>query len=210
MIVQTHCHRPSRRLTSAISRGYESECRKNVNYQLCITLHEARLSGPDMDPCAGVQIGSHAKYTVECASTHRPVFNECFTFNFCEPRATFMDRIATITVYTSRKYLRRAEPLGTFKIDMATIYDQQSHEYKRRWAVLTDRTQQVFTVKGYVKCDMSVCAQDEPAAPKVSAGCDMWVRLLADRLRQTDDNGKFRLPTNADLSSVTVMPRMTT
>ncbi|XP_053394706.1 otoferlin-like isoform X2 [Mercenaria mercenaria] len=83
----------------AKSQSVESVALKAQDFQVCITVIEARqLAGLNMDPVVCVQVGDQKKYTSVKESTNCPYYNEYFVFDFHMAPAMLFDKIITLTV----------------------------------------------------------------------------------------------------------------
>nr|CAD7193655.1 unnamed protein product [Timema douglasi] len=112
----------SRRLKSLPS--VTNSALKAQDFQLCLTVIEARqLAGLNMDPVVCVQVGEQRKYTSVKESTNCPYYNEYFVFDFHMPPVMLFDKIITLSVLHSRKLLCSGTVVGSFKIDLKTVYD---------------------------------------------------------------------------------------
>ncbi|ESN95704.1 hypothetical protein HELRODRAFT_86504, partial [Helobdella robusta] len=124
-----------------------------------VTIIEARqLSGVNMNPVVCVQVGDQRKYTSVKESTNCPYFNEYFVFDFHIIASVLLDKMITISVRVlhSRNILRSGTKIGSFKLDVGTVYDAPDHHFYHKWAVLTDPDDVTGGCKGYVKCDIAV------------------------------------------------------
>uniref|UniRef100_A0A8C8AJK5 C2 domain-containing protein n=1 Tax=Otus sunia TaxID=257818 RepID=A0A8C8AJK5_9STRI len=54
--------------------------------------------------------------------------------------------------------------IGTFKMDVVTVYSQPDHRFFQKWAVISDPTDTRAGVKGFVKCNISVTARGDVVA----------------------------------------------
>ncbi|KAF5301719.1 hypothetical protein FQA39_LY10650 [Lamprigera yunnana] len=142
---------------------------KAQDFQVCITIIEARqLTGLNMDPIVCIQIGDQKKYTSVKESTNCPYYNEYFVFDFHMPAIMLFDKIITLSVLHSRKLLRSGTVVGSFKIDIKTVYDAPEHQFYHKWALLTDPDDITGGPKGYLKCDVSVIGKgDSVKVPQV-------------------------------------------
>ncbi|XP_058840303.1 uncharacterized protein LOC131695796 isoform X2 [Topomyia yanbarensis] len=97
---------------------------KSQDFQVCVTIIEARqLPGLNMDPVVCIQVGDQKKYTSVKESTNCPYYNEYFVFDFHMPPVMLFDKIITLSVIHSRKFMRSGTVVGSFKIDLKTVYD---------------------------------------------------------------------------------------
>ncbi|VVC45932.1 Hypothetical protein CINCED_3A016890 [Cinara cedri] len=135
---------------------------KSQDFQVCVTIIEARqLAGLNMDPVVCVQVGEIKKYTSVKESTNCPYYNEYFVFDFHMPTVMLFDKIITLSVLHSKKILRSGTVVGSFKIDLHTVYDTPEHQFYHKWALLTDPDDIVGGPKGYLKCDISVIGKGD-------------------------------------------------
>uniref|UniRef100_A0AAQ6AIT9 Otoferlin n=1 Tax=Amphiprion ocellaris TaxID=80972 RepID=A0AAQ6AIT9_AMPOC len=133
-----------------------------VDYQISVTVIEARqLVGLNMDPMVCVEIGEDKKYTSMKESTNCPYYNEYFVFDFHVPPDVMFDKILKISVIHSKNLLRSGTLVGTFKLDVGTIYSQPEHQFYHKWALLSDPDDITAGCKGYVKCDVAVVAKGD-------------------------------------------------
>uniref|UniRef100_A0AAR5QCF9 C2 domain-containing protein n=2 Tax=Dendroctonus ponderosae TaxID=77166 RepID=A0AAR5QCF9_DENPD len=135
---------------------------KAQDFQVCLTIIEARqLAGLNMDPVVCIQIGEQRKYTSVKESTNCPYYNEYFVFDFHMPPIMLFDKIIQLSVLQSRNFLRGNKMLGSFKLDVATVWAQPDHQFYHKWALLTDPDDIAGGPKGYLKCDISVIGKGD-------------------------------------------------
>ncbi|XP_068632419.1 otoferlin-like [Battus philenor] len=135
---------------------------KAADFQICVTVVEARqLAGLNMDPVVCVQVGETRKYTSVKESTNCPYYNEYFVFDFHMPPVMLFDKIITLSVLQSRNILRANKLLGSFKLDVATVWNQPDRQFYHKWALLTDPDDIAAGAKGYLKCDISVIGKGD-------------------------------------------------
>ncbi|KAM6954586.1 otoferlin [Aplochiton taeniatus] len=133
-----------------------------VDYQISVTVIEARqLIGLNMDPVVCVEIGDDKKYTSMKESTNCPYYNEYFVFDFHVPPDVMFDKILKLSVIHSKNLLRSGTLVGTFKLDVGTIYSQPEHQFYHKWAMLSDPDDITAGCKGYIKCDVAVVAKGD-------------------------------------------------
>uniref|UniRef100_A0A672YXM4 Otoferlin n=1 Tax=Sphaeramia orbicularis TaxID=375764 RepID=A0A672YXM4_9TELE len=129
---------------------------------ICITIIEARqLIGLNMDPVVCVEIGDDRKYTSMKESTNCPYYNEYFVFDFHVPPDVMFDKIIKLSVIHSKNLLRSGTLVGTFKMDVGTVYSQPEHQFYHKWAILSDPDDITAGCKGYVKCDIAVVGKGD-------------------------------------------------
>ncbi|XP_047105001.1 otoferlin-like [Schistocerca piceifrons] len=152
----------SRPRTPLVSASPHAAALKAQDFQLCVTVIEARqLAGLNMDPVVCVQVGDQRKYTSVKESTNCPYYNEYFVFDFHMPPIMLFDKIITLSVLQSRNILRSNKMLGSFKLDVATVWAQPDHQFYHKWALLTDPDDIAGGPKGYLKCDIAVIGKGD-------------------------------------------------
>ncbi|KAG5276719.1 hypothetical protein AALO_G00108940 [Alosa alosa] len=156
-----------------------------VDYQISVTVIEARqLVGLNMDPVVCVEIGDDKKYTSMKESTNCPYYNEYFVFDFHVPPDVMFDKILKISVIHSKNLLRSGTLVGTFKMDVGTVYSQPEHQFYHKWAMLSDPDDITTGCKGYVKCDIAV----------VGKGDNIKTPHKANETDEDDIEGNLLLP----------------
>ncbi|KAG7239655.1 hypothetical protein INR49_028591 [Caranx melampygus] len=156
-----------------------------VDYQISITVIEARqLIGLNMDPVVCVEIGDDKKYTSMKESTNCPYYNEYFVFDFHVPPHVMFDKIIKLSVIHSKNLLRSGTLVGTFKMDVGTVYSQPEHQFYHKWAILSDPDDITAGCKGYVKCDIAV----------VGKGDNIKTPHKANETDEDDIEGNLLLP----------------
>ncbi|KAI1241350.1 Otoferlin, partial [Lamprotornis superbus] len=106
-----------------------------------ITIIEARqLVGLNMDP-------------VVCV--------EYFVFDFHVPPDVMFDKIIKLSVIHSKNLLRSGTLVGSFKMDVGTVYTQPEHQFYHKWAILSDPEDLTAGLKGYLKCDIAVVGKGD-------------------------------------------------
>ncbi|KAK2856173.1 hypothetical protein Q5P01_004908 [Channa striata] len=156
-----------------------------VDYQISITVIEARqLIGLNMDPVVCVEIGDDKKYTSMKESTSCPYYNEYFVFDFHVPPHVMFDKIIKLSVIHSKNLLRSGTLVGTFKMDVGTVYSQPEHQFYHKWAMLSDPDDITVGCKGYIKCDIAV----------VGKGDNIKTPHKANETDEDDIEGNLLLP----------------
>ncbi|ETE63106.1 Fer-1-like protein 6 [Ophiophagus hannah] len=109
------------------------------NYQIAITIIEARqLVGENIDPVVIIEIGDEKKQTTVKEGTNTPFYNEVM-----------------------HNKLLKSLLIGSFKLDLGTVYNEPGHQFCDKWAVLTNPADINTGVKGYLKCDISVAGKGD-------------------------------------------------
>ncbi|XP_041832166.1 otoferlin isoform X2 [Melanotaenia boesemani] len=156
-----------------------------VDYQISITVIEARqLIGLNMDPVVCVEIGDDKKYTSMKESTNCPYYNEYFVFDFHVPPEVMFDKIIKLSVIHSKNLLRSGTLVGTFKMDVGTVYFQPEHQFYHKWAIMSDPNDITAGCKGYIKCDIAV----------VGKGDNIKTPHKANETDEDDIEGNLLLP----------------
>ncbi|KAJ3596805.1 hypothetical protein NHX12_003205 [Muraenolepis orangiensis] len=92
-----------------------------------------------------------------------------FMFDFQETADILFDQVIEIKVFHRRTLAFLMSHIGTFKIDLATIYSQPEHSFYQKWAPLSDPGDTRAGVKGYVKASLSVLMKgDELSMPNLA------------------------------------------
>ncbi|XP_018584139.1 otoferlin-like [Scleropages formosus] len=163
----------------------EPSAGRPMDYQISITVIEARqLVGLNMDPVVCVEIGDEKKYTSMKESTNCPYYNEYFVFDFHLPPDVVFDKIIRLSVIHSKNLLRSGTMVGTFKLDVGTVYAQPEHQFYHKWAVLSDPDDITAGCKGYLKCDIAV----------VGKGDNIKTPHKANETDEDDIEGNLLLP----------------
>ncbi|XP_058524347.1 fer-1-like protein 6 [Ochotona princeps] len=133
---------------------------KSQTYQIAITIIEARqLVGENIDPVVIIEIGDEKKQSTVKEGTNSPFYNEYFVFDFIGPQVHLFDKIIKISVFHHK--LIGSILIGSFKVDLGTVYNQPGHQFCDKWALLTDPGDIRTGTKGYLKCDISVTGKGD-------------------------------------------------
>ncbi|XP_035263929.1 fer-1-like protein 6 isoform X2 [Anguilla anguilla] len=179
---------PVLKRSKPVAKILDSES-KPQSFQISINITEARqLVGENIDPCVIIEIGDEKKQTTVKEGTNAPFYNEYFVFDFFGPTESFFDKVIKLSVSTFRdqdspwnsmgKDWRRIKAfvvmhskimrgfcVGSFKLDVGTVYRQPGRQFTNKWAVLTDPMAIHAGVKGYLKCDISVAGKGDVTPP---------------------------------------------
>ncbi|NWW45628.1 FR1L4 protein, partial [Pedionomus torquatus] len=132
------------------------------SFQVGINIIEAqKLVGVNINPFVVVKVGEEKRHTATQKSTNCPFYNEYFLFEFHEPRDILFHRLIEISVFHSKMIPFLGLCIGTFKMDVGTVYSQPDHRFFQKWAVISDPTDTRAGVKGFVKCNISVTARGD-------------------------------------------------
>nr|XP_013005415.1 fer-1-like protein 6 isoform X2 [Cavia porcellus] len=142
---------------------------KSQTYQISVTIIEARqLVGENIDPVVTIEIGDEKKQSTVKEGTNSPFYNEYFVFDFIGPQVHLFDKIIKISVFHHK--LIGSVLIGSFKVDLGTVYSQPGHQFCDKWALLTDPGDIRTGTKGYLKCDIIVTSKGDTlkSNPKTS------------------------------------------
>ncbi|NWY36830.1 FR1L4 protein, partial [Sylvia atricapilla] len=132
------------------------------SFQIGINVIEAqKLVGVNINPFVVVKVGEEKRHTATQKSTNCPFYNEYFLFDFYEPRDILFHRLIEISVFHSKKIPFLGTCIGTFKMDVETVYSQPDHRFFQKWAVISDPMDTRAGVKGFVKCNISISARGD-------------------------------------------------
>uniref|UniRef100_A0A8D3D626 Fer-1 like family member 4 n=1 Tax=Scophthalmus maximus TaxID=52904 RepID=A0A8D3D626_SCOMX len=109
-------------------------------------------------PAVFIRVGDQKRHTATQKSTNCPFYNENFQFEFQEAPQILFDKVIEIKVFHRRTLAFLMTHIGTFKIDISTVYNQPgtNHRFYQKWAPLTDPADTRSGIKGYVKASLSV------------------------------------------------------
>uniref|UniRef100_A0A3B4BFR6 C2 domain-containing protein n=1 Tax=Periophthalmus magnuspinnatus TaxID=409849 RepID=A0A3B4BFR6_9GOBI len=114
-----------------------------------------------INPVVFIQVGNHKRHTATQESTNCPYYNEYFVFDFHVPPDVMFDKIIKLSVIHSKNLLRSGTLVGSFKMDVGTVYSQAEHQFYHKWAMLSDPDDITAGCKGYLKCDIAVVGKGD-------------------------------------------------
>ncbi|XP_041834380.1 fer-1-like protein 4 [Melanotaenia boesemani] len=172
-----------------LSRSAVAAMPRVQSFQVNVNILEAqKLVGVNINPAVFIRVGGQKKNTVTQKSTNCPFFNETFQFEFQDAQQIFFDKVIEIKVFHRRTLAFLMTHIGTFKIDISTVYSQPDHNFYQKWAPLTDPADTRSGVKGYVKASLSVLMKGDtlrmpnlPPASSSGASEDIEKNLLLPR-----------------------------
>ncbi|XP_075881234.1 fer-1-like protein 4 isoform X2 [Nelusetta ayraudi] len=137
--------------------------------QVSVNILEAqKLVGVNINPAVFIRVGNQKKNTQTQKSTNCPFYNENFQFEFQEYPQIFFDKVIEIKVFHRRSLAFLMSHIGTFKIDISTVYKQPDHRFLKKWAPLTDPADTRSGLKGFVKATLTVLMKgDSPSVPSL-------------------------------------------
>uniref|UniRef100_A0A8D0AGF7 Fer-1 like family member 4 n=1 Tax=Sander lucioperca TaxID=283035 RepID=A0A8D0AGF7_SANLU len=151
-------------------------------------LEAQKLVGVNISPAVFIRVGDQKKHTATQKSTNCPFYNENFQFEFQATPQILFDKVIEIKVFHRRTLAFLMTHIGSFKIDISTVYNQPDHRFYQKWAPLTDPADTRSGVKGYVKASLSVLMKGDAMSmaslpPTSSSGAseDIEKNLLLPR-----------------------------
>ncbi|XP_029006107.1 fer-1-like protein 4 [Betta splendens] len=144
---------------------------KVQSFQVIVNILEAqKLVGVNINPAVFIRVGDQKKHTATQKSTNCPYYNENFQFEFQEAPQILYDKVIEIKVVHRRTLAFLMTHIGSFKIDISTVYNQPDHRFYQKWAPLTDPADTRSGIKGYVKASLSVMMKgDALSMPSLAA-----------------------------------------
>ncbi|XP_051932224.1 fer-1-like protein 4 [Hippocampus zosterae] len=145
-----------------LSRHVAAATPRVQSFQVNVNILEAqKLAGVNINPAVFIRVGEQKKHTATQKSTNCPFYNENFQFEFHETPEVLFDKVIEIKVYHRRTLPFLMSHVGTFKIDIATVFREPDHRFYEKWAPLTDPADTRSGAKGYVKATLSVLMKGE-------------------------------------------------
>ncbi|XP_008318944.1 fer-1-like protein 4 [Cynoglossus semilaevis] len=140
-----------------LSRRVAEETPRIQSFQINVNILEAqKLAGVNINPAVFIRVGDQKRHTMTQKSTNCPYYSENFLFEFQEAPQVLFDKVIEIKVFHRRILAFLMTHIGTFKIDINTIYNQTDHRFYQKWAPLTDPADTRSGIRGYVKATLSV------------------------------------------------------
>ncbi|CAF3351971.1 unnamed protein product [Rotaria sp. Silwood1] len=119
---------------------YEGDEYQMTQWQVMVNIIQGRdFAGIDINPYVCVQIGDQKRYTGIHKCNNSPYFGEFFTFDFTLPATQMMEKVIYFRVHHAKKLISTftdTKPIGIFKVDVATVYNEEEHVFERKWAKL--------------------------------------------------------------------------
>ncbi|TRY91493.1 hypothetical protein DNTS_029472 [Danionella cerebrum] len=168
----------------AIAKHELATMPKVKSFQVNVNVIEAqKLVGVNINPAVYLRVGDEKKHSATQKSTNCPFYNENFMFEFQETQDVLFDKVIEISVVHKKILAFLMSHIGSFKIDISTVYQQPDHRFYQKWAPLTDPKDTRSGIKGYVKCTVSVVMKGDPMgmvslAPPGSQNDDIEKNLL--------------------------------
>lgn len=79
--------------------------------------------------------------------------------------------------------MRKDSLIGSFKLDVGLIYEQEMHTFSRKWVMLTDYKDPAAGVKGFLKISVSVLAPGDEVPLEETVELDMEEDIEGNLLR---------------------------
>ncbi|KAJ7998679.1 hypothetical protein DPEC_G00207380 [Dallia pectoralis] len=170
------------------------------SFQVNVNVLEAqKLVGVNINPAVYIRMGEEKRKTATQKSTNCPFFNENFMFEFQETKDVLFDKVIEITVVNKKMLGLKMTLIGSFKIDISTVYSQPDHRFYQKWAPITDPSDTRIGIKGFVKCTLCVVMKGDamgiPSLPPMGSQNDDIEKnlLLPKRLPAERPWAKFLL-----------------
>ncbi|CAF3968536.1 unnamed protein product, partial [Rotaria sordida] len=113
-----------------------------TEWQVMIHVLQGRdFPGLNINPYVSVQIDDQKRYTNIQKSSNSPYFGEFFTFDFKLPATKFMEKVIFIKVHDAVRIVSTftdTAPIGIFRLDLATVFNEKGHAFERKWAQLSN------------------------------------------------------------------------
>jgi len=133
-------HRRNLELLEKSLGRYEGDIYHLTEWQILVHVIQGRdFPGSELNPYVCIQIDDQKRYTGVQKSSNSPFFGEFFTFDLILPATQMMEKMIYFKVHHSKKFLSQftdTKPIGIFKVDLATIYNERDHSFERKWAQL--------------------------------------------------------------------------
>ncbi|XP_065652286.1 otoferlin isoform X6 [Hydra vulgaris] len=143
--------------------------RKDVHVKVTVNVIEAKhLSGTKSDVTCSVVCFGETKSTESKSQTNNPYWDKLFQFEAVNQMDLVFDEILHFKVYSNNSSFSLTQTiLGSFKIDLGTVYSQHNHRFIRKFACLTHPDEMVSAIttgiKGYLKLNITVLLDKEIA-----------------------------------------------
>ncbi|KAM4587956.1 fer-1-like protein 4 [Odontesthes bonariensis] len=157
-----------------LSKSVVATMPRSKSFQVNVNILEAqKLVGVNINPAVFIIVGGQKKHTATQKSTNCPFYNENFQFEFQEAPQNFFDKVIEIKVFHRRALAFLMTHIGTFKVDISTVYSQPDNRFYQKWAPLSDPADTRSGVKGYVKASLCVLMKGDalrlPSLPPASS-----------------------------------------
>ncbi|CAF0993933.1 unnamed protein product, partial [Rotaria sordida] len=152
---------------------YVGDVYEMTEWQLMVHIIQARdLPGLNISPYVSVQIDNQKRYTSVQKSCNSPYFGEFFTFDFTLPTIKFMEKVIIIKVHNAVRIVSTftdTTPIGIFRLDVSTVYNEKEHAFERKWAQLVN-PENIGSSCGHLLLSISVTQRGVPTKNFVSEG----------------------------------------
>ncbi|CAF3911139.1 unnamed protein product [Rotaria sordida] len=152
---------------------YIGDIYEMIEWQVIIHIIQARdLPGVDINPYVSIQIDNQKRYTSVQKSCSSPYFGEFFTFDFILPATKFMEKVIIVKVHNAVRIVSTftdTTPIGIFRLDVSTVYNEKEHAFERKWAQLVN-PENIGSSCGHLLLSISVTQRGVPTKNFVSEG----------------------------------------
>ncbi|CAF4328073.1 unnamed protein product, partial [Rotaria sp. Silwood2] len=152
---------------------YVGDMYEMTEWQVMVHVIQGRdFSGLNINPYVSVQIDNQKRYTNIQKSCNSPYFGEFFTFDFTLPATKFMEKVIFIKVHDAVRIISTftdTTPIGIFRIDISTVYNEKEHAFERKWAQLIN-PDNIGSPCGHLLLSISVTQRGVPTKNVVAEG----------------------------------------
>jgi len=128
-------------------------------------LEARQLVGGNVNPTVRVVCGNSAKETSLQKGTNNPFWNEMMYFQFTERPEEIFEKNLEFRVLNAQLLHIRNILLGSFKLDLGSVYDEPGHTHTHKWLLLTDPKNMSGDVKGYLKVSIQLLLPGDDPKP---------------------------------------------
>ena len=126
------------------------------------------------DPMVRVDIMNQKKYTKPKKKTLSPLFNEVFFFRLKGMDKEQLETMTIkLTVLDKNSFIAKDSIIGSYELDLTSVYFSLNHELYQIWLTLTDPTDEREGIMGYLKVSLECLGpNDEPNVHDVTTDKD--------------------------------------
>ncbi|EGR29640.1 hypothetical protein IMG5_151880 [Ichthyophthirius multifiliis] len=136
----------------------DSQTQKNRNKGL-LGITEAQICSSQVT----VEVMDKKKTTKIIKEQSSPVYNQGWTFFFKNLKLEQLQDVSIkFTVFDKSTF--SSSIIGSYEVDLTSVYFQPMHEYYHTWLTLTDPTDEVEGPTGYIFVNITVLGPDDSAA----------------------------------------------
>ena len=121
-----------------------------------------------------IEVGKLKKYTKAKKRTLSPLFNEVFFFNLKDMKKEDLEGTTIkFTVMDKNSWVAKDSIIGSYELDLTSVYFALNHELFQIWLTLTDPTDEREGIMGYLKVTLECLGpNDEPNVHDVTTDKD--------------------------------------